>query len=216
MASNWMRASRSIRAVVTNEDNEFKEALDKIGYISRTYNIPVVIAGGLAVIKYRYRRTTEDIDIVLNAKDVDTFEELALEEGFKLDPDYSKRNWKHIVWGEVGSSNAVGVDLIPAGAKARKEAPTTIPTPEELGVVDGMEYICLSGLMEMKLSSARGKDDADVIELIKLAKPEEIGVCENRLRRVHPDYLKKFVELIIRSKEEMVQEQERGGSYRGV
>jgi hypothetical protein len=211
VADQVNRMARSIRAVITNEDNEFKEALDRIRYISENYNIPAVVGGALAVIKHGYRRTTEDIDILLNERDIDEFIELAKEEGFYEDPDHAKGNWPHLVWGPRGSLNVVGIDIIPSGALANKKAPTKIPTPEEFGVSEGLSFICLHGLMEMKLSSNRGKDLVDVIELIKRAKDQEIGVCENHLRRVHPDYLKKFVELIIQAKEEREQEMERGG-----
>jgi hypothetical protein len=203
MTTNWMQASRSIRAVINNEDNEFKQTIDKIRYITETYDIPGVLVGGLAVIKHGYHRTTGNIDVVAAVDQLSKLVESAQKEGFGF--DHLGRGWHRL------SYNGVRVGLVPEGSRASKTAPTLIPGPGRLGVTEGLKFVCLPGLMELKISSGRYKDHSDVIELIKRVRDEDIMSCKIHLEKVHPDYLQKFAELYERAKEEMIQEEERGG-----
>jgi hypothetical protein len=107
--------------------------------------------------------------------------------------------------------NGVDIEVVPEGGKARKDAPTTIPGPRQLGVLQGAGYSNLEGWVETKLSSGRSQDRADVVRIMKRADAAAIASISKHLAGVHSTYLRLFDELCAAAKEEMEQERERGG-----
>lgn len=197
---------RLIAAVTTpgKENSEFDSALNVLANLSRKEGIAIAIVGGMAAIKYGYHRYTKDIDVVVAHQHLDTLLRVAPKYGIKVvwhDP----HGWHKL------SFEGVRIEVVPEGARASKDAPTTIPGPGQLGVHAGSEYASLEGWVETKLSSARSQDRADVIQVLKRLDSEAVTKTRDHLAGVHLDYLRFFDELQRAAEEEKQQEMERGG-----
>ena len=96
--------------------------------------------------------------------------------------------------------------------KPRKDAPTAIPSPEQLEVSEGAGYAGIGGWMETKLGSYRVQDRADVVQVVKVSTPTALKKIRKHLGKVHAIYLRHFDELFAAAKEEIEQERERGGA----
>src|SRR5207247_1041057 len=101
--------------------------------------------------------------------------------------------------------------VVPEGRKARNDAPTAIPAPEQLGVREGAGYAKLGGWMETKLGSGRVQDKADVVQIMKVTRPAALTRIRKHLGKAHAIYVQRFDELLVAAKEEKEQERERGG-----
>ena len=131
------------------------KALEKAGI---TYEI----VGGYAVQFYGYVRTTQDLDVVVD--------DLNLARSALLSTDLFKTvqgNPKQLRHRKTG----VEIDLLAAGTRA---SPTSLPYPFPR---QGQKYASLPTLISLKLGSGRIKDQADVVELIKInGLPPDYGV----------------------------------------
>lgn len=159
-----------------------------------------VVGGGWAVWRHGYLgRVTQDIDIVLPKNRVDDFLQTAAVSGFDV-LNTPSGNWPKLVHRETG----IEVDILPEGGRpgtAKHPAPTTISHPRAMGATPGkLSYISLPALVELKLAAGRLRDEADVVELIRENQDsvEEIAV---HLATVHPDYARRFAELVEQSEE---------------
>jgi hypothetical protein len=56
-------------------------------------------------------------------------------------------------------------------------------------------------LVELKLAAGRGRDEADVIELLRVNEDQSIDIRQH-LESVHADYVQKFDQLLARAREE--------------
>lgn len=160
-----------------------------------------VLGGGWAVWRHGFfGRMTQDIDIVLPADVVDEFVRVASVSGFEILPQPAGR-WPKLLHKDTD----VKVDILPEGARpgtSSHSAPTTIPHPGILGARAGsLRYIHLPGLVELKLAAGRGRDEADVIELLRAA-PEQADVIRQHLSGVHPNYVAEFDRLLERAREQ--------------
>jgi hypothetical protein len=160
-----------------------------------------VLAGGWAVWHHGYfARMTQDIDIVLPADRTDEFVRLAAVSGFEVLPRSAGR-WPKVRHKETG----VRVDILPEGARpgtAARQAPTTIPHPSKLGASGtALGYIQLPSLVELKLAAGRGRDESDVIELMRV-NMEQAEAIRRHLLGVHPDYARAFDQLVERAQEQ--------------
>jgi hypothetical protein len=81
-----------------------------------------------------------------------------------------------------------------------------IPGPVMLGVNSGLDYASLPGWIELKLSSGRQKDRAQIVEVMKKTADETIRSARNSIAAVHQSYLKLFDQLWDEALEELVQE----------
>jgi hypothetical protein len=140
------------------------------------FEIPHLIAGGVAVQEHGYFRVTTDVDIIVpdpgEAVDtltapLDTFFE-ALPRVFDTVRD--KRN-------------DVLINFLPAGGTLKANCRVPFPNPKSPS--DAPVFVTLEELIALKLDSWSGspnhrhKDKSDVIELIKTLKlPRDLGVCE--------------------------------------
>lgn len=162
---------------------------------------PAVVAGGWAVWRHGYYgRMTQDLDIVLPAARVDEFLAVAAVSGFQvLTPPQGR--WPKLVHRQTG----IQVDVLPEGERpgtAAAPAPTTIPHPTRLGASGkALRYIELAPLIELKLAAGRGRDDADVIELLRVNHNDAARIRQH-LQSVHSDYVAKFDQLLGRAQAE--------------
>jgi len=202
----WARLGRVIAAVKRpgEENSEFDQALDVLRILSRKEGIPIAIIGGMGAINYGYERLTDDIDVVLAKQHLDSIIRVAPQYGIKViwrDP----HGWHKL------SFAGLRIEVIPEGGKPSKTAHTTIPSPKQLGVSQGLEYAQLEGWIETKIISGRSQDRADVIQVLKKTDPEAIPTIREHLARVHSNYVRLFDELHAAAEEEKEQERECGG-----
>src|SRR5262245_8940144 len=171
------------------QDSKFARALATLEQLARKEGIPLAFVGGLAAIHHGYERFTKDIDMVVRDDNLDILPRVAPQYGIKViwnDPN----GWHKL------QCEGVPIDVVPAGRKARKDAPTTIPGPEALGVREGTGYARIDGWIETKLASYRVQDRADVVQVIKAIAPATVKKIRNHLEETHAIYAQRFDELV--------------------
>ena len=179
----------------------YGRVVSSIDHLLGTLECPAVLAGGWAVWRHGYYgRMTQDLDIVLPADRIEEFLMASSMCGFQvLTPPEGR--WPKIVHKETG----IQVDILPEGERpgtAARPAPTTIPHPEIMGATGAtLRYVALSPLVELKLAAGRGRDEADVIELLRVNQDQTESI-RHHLESVHPDYVGKFDQLLARAREE--------------
>ena len=199
------RGSEGIDAVMNNktEANRFSRALEALQRLCEQRSIPIAIVGGLGAIRYGYPAATQDIDIAVSRKELDSFMLAAPQYGFTI-AWRSESGWHTLEYGDVE------IYVVPEGGKARDTAPTEIPGPREMGVTSGLEYARLESWMELKVSSARQKDRAHMVEVLKkIVDKDSIDAIRNHLASVHPSYETLFEQLLALAQEEKDQERPR-------
>jgi hypothetical protein len=162
-----------------------------IDRVLRATNCEAVVGGGWAVWRHGVvSRVTQDIDIVLPADRIDEFLQVAAVSGFQVLINVPGR-WPKLLHKETD----VQVDILPEGERPGtppRLAPTTIPSPRQLGAVLGtLSYVGLNTLVELKLAAARFKDKADVVELLRIHF-DEISQVREHLAGVHFQYVDLF------------------------
>jgi hypothetical protein len=186
------------------QESNFSKALAALRALARKEDIPMAIVGGLAAIHHGYERFTKDIDVVVRSGNLDVLPRVAPHYGIKViwkDPE----GWHKLQF------DGIPIDVVPEGRRPRKDAPTTIPPPERLGVRHGAGYATLGGWMETKLGAYRVQDRADVVQVIKATSAAALTRIRKHLAKAHSLYLQRFDELLAAAKEEREQERERGG-----
>src|SRR5262249_40744173 len=184
-------------------ESKFAKVLATLKTLCRKEGISMAIVGGLTAIHHGYQRFPTDIDVVVPSRHLDILPRAAPQYGIKVvwkDPD----GWHKL------QCEGVPIDVVPEGRKPRKDAPTAIPNPEQLGVREGAGYAGIGGWMETKPGSYCVQDRADVVQVIKVATPGTLRKIRKHLGKAHAIYLRRFDELLVAAKEEKEQEQERG------
>ncbi len=172
-----------------------------IDHLLQVLGCEAVVAGGWAVWHHGYfARMTQDIDIALAKGQIETFLRTAALSGFEVLAQPEDR-WPKLRHKETD----VQVDILPEGARPgtlRKPAPTTIPNPSVMGATGfSLRYISLPALVELKLAAGRGRDESDIIELMR-ANPERAAVIRGHLAGVHHQYVMEFDRLVARASEQ--------------
>ena len=186
------------------QESRFAKALATLKTLSRKENIPLAIVGGLAAVRHGYKRFTKDIDVVVRSADLDMLTRVAPHYGIKV-------IWKDPYGWHKLHCEGVPIDVVPEGQKPRKDAPTTIPSPDDLGVRDGARFARIAGWIETKLGSYRVQDRADVVQVMKVTAPSTLARIRKQIGKVHPIFVERFDELLQAAREEKEQERERGG-----
>jgi hypothetical protein len=130
--------------------------------------IPYAIVGGMALFHHGFRRFTEDVDILVSKDDLKRIHAELDVRGYVLQHRFSKnlRDATHNVKIEFLLSGEFPGD--------EKPKPVSFPGPQDVSFEDdGIWYINLTNLIEMKLASGmtqpdRIKDLADVQQLIQI------------------------------------------------
>jgi hypothetical protein len=113
---------------------------------------------GVAVVHHGYSRTTEDIDVLVEARAPTHLEPWLATSGFDRLSDARLRH----------AATGVRVDLLMAGSPLPREGAGTYPSPEVLGASPrDSDVVDLAGLLELKLRARRHRDVADIVELLK-------------------------------------------------
>lgn len=155
--------------------------LDELG-------IPYAIVGGMALDAHGYRRLTVDVDLLVTRDGLATIH--ARLDGLGYVPPFpGSRNLRD-------TETGVRVEFLVAGdfPGDGKPKPVAFPDPAEAATrIDGLSYIQLPRLVELKLASgmtggvARMRDLTDVIALIE-AVPLDLGFADDLNPYVRPKY----------------------------
>jgi hypothetical protein len=174
-----------------------RRVLSGVEHILDALHASGAIVGGLAVVHHGYLRYTRDVNIVLAADVVNEFLRLAPLQGFRV-VRRDRYGWHRLVHKETGME----LHLVPQGAKPRRGAVTRIPGPQELGAPrSGLGFPTLARLIELKVASARIKDQADVVELIKEHWKQRDAIRKH-LQQVHATLLAEFDRLVGHARQE--------------
>lgn len=176
----------------------YGRVIHAIDRVLATTGCPAALGGGWAVWRYGFfGRMTQDVDLVLPADRIEEFLQTAQVSGFEVLTPPAGR-WPKVRHKETD----VTVDILPEGATpgtSDKPAPTTNPHPRVLGAQEmRVQYVALSGLIELKLAAGRIRDDYDIVELIR-ANRQELAAIRRHLAVIHADYSARFDELAQRA-----------------
>ena len=160
------------------KENEVFKTLRKIARRLDDLAIPYAIVGGMALDAHGYRRLTVDVDLLVTSDGLKTIHEKL--EGLGYVPPFTGSKQLR------DTENGVRIEFLVAGQFPGdgKPKPVAFPDPSETATrIDGIAYLALPKLVELKLASgmtggvARFKDLlTDVVALIEtLGLPAEFS-----------------------------------------
>jgi hypothetical protein len=169
------------------------DALQRIVQRLDRLNVPYALVGGMALFLHGYRRTTDDVDILVTAEGLALIHEKL--EGLGYVPLFEGSKQLR------DAENGVRIEFLVTGKYPGdgNEKPVSFPDPAAVSVViDGIKVLNLPTLVQLKLASAtapgRRKDLGDVQELIRLLNLPE-AFAEQLDPWVRPSYLELWGEL---------------------
>lgn len=177
------------------EYQDLKAATELAIQLAASLELPLVVAGALALAAYGYRRETHDVDMVISsvaiADDIETVAKHAKALGMEV-------RARHKFGGMDLRHGDVRIDVLTLGTDEdlRGLIPDAVNDAvehanERTVVVFGHRVLVVSlgHLIAMKLVSARKKDLADIVEVIKAQMREDVWNQEstsvNRIVRQH-------------------------------
>jgi hypothetical protein len=154
--------------------------------------IAYVVIGGMALTAHGYARMTEDIDVLVTRSDL-----------ARVHKHLVGRGYTRLFQGSKNIRDAetrVKIEFVLAGdyPGSGKPQPVIFPDPSSTEAVehDGVKFIGLSRLVELKLASGmtggpdRARDLVDVQQLVKI-----VGLPRDFADRLNPDVRAKYHEL---------------------
>jgi hypothetical protein len=147
------------------------QAMSRLTKALGEMQIPFAIAGAMAANAHGHRRTTADVDILISREDLARFKERHLGLGW-VDKFEGSKNFRDAV-------TNVNIDALLVGQYPGDGQPKPVAFPPPAGVAeigeDGIPYISLGALFELKLASGmtashRMQDLADAMQLIRINK----------------------------------------------
>ncbi len=166
--------------------------LDKAG-------ITYAVLGAMALNAHGRRRVTMDVDVLLTPKGFEEFQSRFLnQKDYRQLPRRARRL--------IDRKNNVVVDVLLTGLPPgfRSDAPFRFPDPDAVCVeINGISYVDLVTLVELKLAARRHQDFADVIGLIRDRK-----LKESFAKRLHPAVRRDYLECLDEAREEKRREDE--------
>jgi hypothetical protein len=131
-------------------------------------NIPHIFIGAIAVNAHGLRRSTEDVDVCMRPEDLERFKQLFVGSEFEPVKGRPRRFFD--------PKTQVSFDVLLSGEIAgntRKQRDVRFPDPSEAELIDGVAFVSLPRLIELKLVTWRYKDWGDVVELIRTCNLDE-------------------------------------------
>jgi hypothetical protein len=145
--------------------------------------ISYAVMGGMAVNAHRYQRTTGDVDILLSP------------EGFA---EFRRRFVPKVYDNLAGrprrfkdKTSGIHIDILVTGSfpGSGKPGPIAFPDPALVSEsIEGIQFVDLATLVQLKLAAKRYRDFGDVVELIRFNDLNE-GFAERLLSSVRGDYI---------------------------
>ena len=174
--TNDLRFAMSEMGSFFEGESKVHRTLRKITFKLDELKIPYAVVGGLALFRHGYRRTTDDVDLLVTASDLRKIHDHL--EGLGYLPLF--KNSRHLRDVEEG----VRIEFLTTGDFPGDGKPKEVAFPDPISSAteaDGIRYLNLIPLIELKLASGmsaphRRKDLVDVQELIQaLALPKDFG-----------------------------------------
>lgn len=171
-------------------NSDLHTTLERLTRALEASGIAYAIVGALALGEYGYRRTTDDVDILLSPQGLLRFKEDHLGRGYLEKFAGSK--------GMRDTQTGVSIDVVLAGEYPGdgKPKPVRFPDPSEVAVRgERVALLPLERLIDIKLASGmtaphRLRDLADVLELIRAQRlPADLA------SRLDPFVREKYAEL---------------------
>jgi hypothetical protein len=196
-----LRDQRSKMFTPQELPGRYGRVVQAVDHLLNVLQCEAVLAGGWAVWHHGFvGRLTQGIDIVLPADRSEEFQRGAAVSGFEtlLVPEGRWPKMRH-------KDTDIQVDILPEGARPgtpAKPAPTTIPHPGRIGAHRGaLTYVPLPALIELKLAAGRARDEADVVELLRV-NADQLESIRRHLSDLHSDYVSAFDHLATRAREQ--------------
>jgi hypothetical protein len=155
-------------------------------------NIPYVIVGGMAVFAHHYRRSTDDVDVLLTPAGFEAFQQRFVPKYYERLPRRPRRF--------VDRANQVTLDVLVTGyfPGTGKPGPIAYPDPADVGQsIDNVRILNLVTLVQLKLAARRYQDFADVVNLISAN-----GLDESFAERLHPSVRGDYIECLEEKRRE--------------
>jgi hypothetical protein len=196
-----LRTGRNAMFEPQDLPGRFGRVVKAVDRLLEAMNCAAVLGGGWAVWRHGFfGRMTQGVDIVLPADRIDEFVRAAGSSGFEVLPNVEGH------WPKVRHKDTdINVDILPEGGRPGsldRPAPTTIPHPSALGAAGSrLCYSSLPALIQLKLGAGRARDDADVVELVRV-NPEQVDAIRTALASVHADYIAAFDRLVERARQQ--------------
>lgn len=167
------------------------QALLRICDALRADGIPHAVVNAMALNHYGYRRTTEDVDLLLTREGLERFKQAHL-----------GRGWVEKFPGSRGLRDTIArvdIDVVLSGEYPGDGKPKPVAFPDPANVASTGERVSLvqlPTLIELKLASGisaphRLRDLADVLELIRIRSLDECFADE-----LDPSVRTKYLELL--------------------
>lgn len=173
--------------------SEVQKTLTKIAAKLDELGVPYVVVGGMALVAHGYNRTTVDVDLLVTAEGLRRAHESL--DGLGYLPPFAGS--KHL----RDTTTNVRVEFLVSGGFPGdgKAKPVAFPDPADANpvMIDGVKYIGLPRLIELKLASGmtggvgRLKDIADVVELVRGAQ-----LNSDFAQQLDPSVREKFMEIV--------------------
>jgi hypothetical protein len=169
------RVQESLRRITTR--------LDELG-------IPYAVVGGMALFFHGYRRFTEDVDLLVNADDLQRIHDALRGRGYVPPFERSKQL--------RDAESKVRIEFLTSGGYPGDGKPKPIAFPDPRGAAEereGFNILRLERLVELKLASGisaphRMRDLVDVQELVRAA-----AIPKSFSEKLDPSVREKFLEL---------------------
>ncbi|MCC6523505.1 MAG: hypothetical protein IT373_12685 [Polyangiaceae bacterium] len=150
---------RRFAAAVSVDVPPVDEALEPLRRLLAAAGVEHRLVEGVAVVHHGYVRTTDDLDVLVDAEALESLAQVCAEHGFER---VSRTRLTHLASG-------VHVDLLVAGEPVPRVGAGTYPAPSALAASPRDPAIVgLAGLLQLKLRAGRHQDRADVVALLKL------------------------------------------------
>ena len=154
--------------------------------------ISYALMGGMAVNAHRYRRVTNDVDILLTSEGLAEFRRRFVPMNYE---QLSQRTRRF-----VDKATDVTLDVLVTGLfpGSGKPGPIAFPDPKAVSqVINDIHFIDLRSLVQLKLAARRYRDFGDVVELIRFN-----DLDESFAKRLHVSVRKDYIECLDEKRRE--------------
>lgn len=154
--------------------------------------IPYAVVGGMAVFVQGYRRTTDDLDLLLTREGFTAFRRLFVPKNYEGVPGRPKRFLDPV--------SGVTLDILVTGLFPGSGKPGPISYPDPMAVsetIDKIRVVDLPTLVQLKLAAGRHQDFADVVNLIRVH-----NLDESFQARLHPTVHRDYIECLEEKRRE--------------
>jgi hypothetical protein len=154
--------------------------------------ISYAVVGGMAVNAHHYRRTTDDVDLLLTHEGLAAFRQRFVGKNYACVPDWPQRF--------TDRTNGITIDILVTGDFPGSGDPGPIAYPEPTRVsetIDKVRVVDLVTLVQLKLAARRWKDFGDVVELIRFN-----NLDESFAERLHASVRRDYIECLEEKRRE--------------